>query len=322
MHKVESQEGSNWDDVFRLRRAGRPAEALAALESVWRRADGTLSPAATRLRASLLGQLSDEASAADRAAEARHLLDRALADAARFPDLHYRDGCLRRRAGDLADARRAWERALALAPLYLAPRLELALADARDGKLGEAIEVLEECARRRVPEDLAAFQQGMSRLRAGDWEGAEGEIRAAYGELREDIKRELLQVGRLLEAGRASEALETARVLRRRAERFPDVTLALGLVYRALGWWDDARETLMQAVRISPRFHEARTYLAAVLFAQGDSALAEAELECVLADEPDYTPALSLLRERGGTRGRARFERGHEAGREETAAGA
>jgi tetratricopeptide (TPR) repeat protein len=304
-----------WDEVFRLRRAGRPAEALAALETVWLRQDGTLSPAATRLRANLLGQLSDEAALCGRAAEARHHLDRALAEAPRFPDLHYRDGRLKRCAGDLTEARRAWERALALSPMYLAPRLELALAEARAGRLGEAIQAMEEMAQRRPPDDPVAFQQGLAHLRAGDWEAAERELRGGYPELREDVKRELLKVGRLLEAGRPSEALEEARMLRRRSERFPDVTLALGLVYRALGWWDDARETLSQAVRMCPRFHEARTYLAAVLFAQGDSVLAEAELDCVLADEPDYAPALTLLAERGGTRGRDRFARSREAGR-------
>ncbi len=306
----ETNESWTWDDVFRLRRAGNPRQALEALEAVWLREDGTLSAAAARLRASLLGQMADQALLEGSVAEAERCLARALRDAPRFPDLYHRMGRLRWRAGETAEARRAFEKAVSLAPLYLAPRLELALLDAREGRLGEAIRALEEMGRRRTPDDLAAFQQGLGRLRSGDWEGAEPLVRAAYGELREDLKRELARIGRLLESGRPSEALEEARLLRRRAERFPDVALALGLVYRALGWGDDARETLMEAVRLNPHFHEARTYLAAVLFSQGDSALAEFQLEAVLADEPDYAPALSLLRERGGTRGRTRFERG------------
>ena len=301
-----------WDDVFRLRRSGRPAEALTALEAVWKRADGTLSVAASRLRASLLGQLADTATREGHPVEAERLLRAALGDAPRFPDLHYRYGRVRASEGDERAARESWKTAISLAPLYVAPRIELALLDARDGRLGEAIAALEEMARRRLPDDFAAFQSGLERLRLGDWEGAGPMLRSAYGELREDVKRELVRVGRMLESGRASEALHAARILRRRVERFPDVALCLGLVYRSLGWWDDAREVLSEAVRLHPRFHEARTYLAATLFAQGDSVLAERELETLLEDEPDYAPALALLRERGGTRGRDRFERGRQ----------
>jgi len=301
-----------WDDVFRLRRSGRPAEALNALESVWKREDGTLSVAASRLRASLLGQLADTSMAEGRTNEAERFLRAALGDAPRFPDLHYRYGRVRASEGDERAARESWKLALSLAPLYVAPRIELALLDARQGRLGEAIAALDEMAKRRLPDDLSRFHTGLERLRLGDWEGAAPALRSAYGELREDVKRELVRVGRLVDAGRPSEALHAARILRRRVERFPDVALCLGLVYRALGWWDDAREVLSEAVRLHPRFHEARTYLAAILFAQGDSVLAEAELETLLADEPDYAPALALLRERGGTRGRDRFERGRQ----------
>src|SRR5687767_9195153 len=102
-----SKAGGPWDRVHELRRAGRPAEALAALEA-GAAADGDPDRAMRRLRALLVADLALERETAGDWEGAERLLVEAVADAPRFPDLHHRLGMARLARGGRAEARAAF----------------------------------------------------------------------------------------------------------------------------------------------------------------------------------------------------------------------
>ncbi len=290
-------EGPVWDAVTRLRRAGRPAEGLAALE-----AHATAEPALrehpqTRvLRALLVADIGDQSLAAGDVAGALALFERAVADAPRFPDLHHRLGVARLRALDPGGARAAFEEAVRLAAGFAAPRLELALLDARDGRLGESLQLLKRLGETRAPAVRGEFERGLARLAEADWEGGGEALRRAFGTDGGGVDARLRDIGARLADGRSGEALAEARVLLAAHPLFPDAHLALALVRRDRGEWDDCAESCGRALELHPGYHEARVYLAEALLRRGQRPEAEAQLDAVLAAEPAHPLALALAK--------------------------
>lgn len=271
------------------------------LEIDWTDADAPASEAVRRLRASILGEMAEEACEEGEFERALELLDRALGDAPDAPDLEHERGLVLLRHGEIEEARAAFTRALERAPGWAAAAIELALLEARTGRLGESLAALSPLAG-TPPAEPRLFREGMDLLRAGSWEAAEERLRRAYRTGEHSIEASFRRFGRLLEEGHPSRALEEAL---RMFERFPgyaDVQHALGLAYVALDWWDDAIEAFLRALERNPSYHEARVYLAWVLFTRGESQPAEGELARVLAASPGNEPALRLWRQRGATR--------------------
>jgi tetratricopeptide (TPR) repeat protein len=288
-----------WDHVFRLRRAGRLEDALDALAADWPSHGSEKDGVETALRASLQGELARVCRERGDSARAESLLRRAIEDAPRFPDLRQQLGMVLLAESDLAGAREAFEQALTISSGYLAPTLGLILVQAREGNLGEAIHALEELARRRVPAEEDCYHQGLERLRHGLWEEAEPLLLRAFHQADEEVARAQQQVGQLLDKDAALDALEQSRTIVARYPSYPDSHHAMGLSCLALDWWDDANQAFCRALRCNSEFHEARVYLAWVLFARGESARAEAELRRLLEAAPGHGSARGLLVERG-----------------------
>ena len=314
---VRSRQPNPWDLVFRLRRAGRIEDALAALDEQWREERKSGDGATARLRASLQGELARVVSERGNVALAGDLIREALQDAPSFPDLHYQLGTVLLHEGDATGARRAFETALTSSPRYVAPALALVVLDAREGQLGEAIRALEDLARRRAPDHEKLFQDGLRQLREAEWEKAEPLLLKAYHQRDRELAEEQQSVGRLLENERPLDALREALRLTGRFSAYPDSHHAVGLSCLALEWLDDAAEAFGRALGVNPDFHEARVYLAWVMFACGQSHRAEAELDRVLDVEPEHTSAQLLLLGRGAAPQR-RFEKLRSAGSAQT----
>jgi tetratricopeptide (TPR) repeat protein len=284
-----------WDEVLALRRAGRPARAL---ESLARLAESDAASGGhaefARLRGLLHADLAHEREVRGDVEGAAAFLLKAIADAPRFPDLHFRLGVARLRLRDTQGARQGFEQALAIAPNYAAPQIELALMDARQGRLGESLALLRKLGEKReVGEE---FRKGLERLAEADWEGSEDILRRAFGLEPSPVDERLREVGVLLADARTEEALALARALVDENPFFPDAHLVLALVRRERSEWDDCAEACGRALEINPSFHQARVYLAEALSRRGQWAEADFQLDAVLGAEPEHPLALALAR--------------------------
>jgi tetratricopeptide (TPR) repeat protein len=286
-----------WDEVLALRRAGRPARALEALAHL---AEGDARAAGhsefARLRGLLHADLAHERELRGDVEGAAAFLLRAIADAPRFPDLHFRLGTLRLRLRDVEGARKSFEAALAIAPDYAAPRVELALLDARRGRLGESLALLRKLGETRAVPVVEDFRAGLEKLADADWEGSEDILRRAFGLEPSPVDERLREVGTLLADNRTDEALALARALVDENPFFPDAHLALALVRRERGEWDDCAEVCGRALELNPSFHQARVYLAEALSRRGQWGESDFQLDAVLAVEPEHPLALALAR--------------------------
>src|SRR5689334_16864718 len=101
-----------WDEVLALRRAGRPGRALEALALL---AEGDPASAGhaefARLRGLLHADLAHERELRGDIEGAAAFLLKAIADAPKFPDLHFRLGIARLRLRDVQGARTGFEQA-------------------------------------------------------------------------------------------------------------------------------------------------------------------------------------------------------------------
>ncbi len=286
-----------WDEVLALRRAGRPARALEALALLAESDPASAGHAEfSRLRGLIHADLAHEREVRGDFEGAATFLTKAIADAPRFPDLRFRLGMSRLRVGDPVGARAEFEAALAIAPLYAAPRVELALIDARQGRLGESLAMLRKLGESR-PADLGEeFRRGLEKLAGADWEGSEDILRRAFGLGPSPVDDRLRVVGTLLAENRTEEALALARALVDENPLFPDAHIALALVRRERGEWDDCAEACGRALEINPSFHQARVYLAEALSRRGQWAESDFQLDAVLTAEPEHPLALALAR--------------------------
>src|SRR5258708_2481264 len=219
-----------WDEALALQRAGKPAQALEALDRMARARKGFAEHAERRrLKALLHADLAHAREArGDVQGAASHLVA-ATESAPEFPDLFHRLGVARLRLSDPRGAREAFRRALALAPAFAAPRLELALLDAREGHLGESLALLKRLGESQSAEARDDLTRGLERLAEADWEGSEGILRRALGLDGDPADDRLRAVGAALEAGDDAQALALARAFVHAHPGFPDAHLALAL---------------------------------------------------------------------------------------------
>ncbi len=294
---LAAAEGPAWDEVLALRRAGRPNEARAALDRLCAADPRAAGHAQVRgLRALIGADLADARALGGDVAEAIVLLEQAVVEAPRFPDLHHRLGVLRLRGRDTRGARAAFEQAVRLAPGYAAPRLELALLEAREGRLGDSLDLLRRLAEGKAARGRDEFERGLEHLAEADWEAGGEALRRAFEVAGDDVDARLREIAARLADGRSGEALALARAVLAGHPQFPDAHLALALVRRERGEWDDGAESCGRALELNPEFHEARVYLAEALFRRGHYGEADAQLAWVLTATPRHPLALALAK--------------------------
>jgi tetratricopeptide (TPR) repeat protein len=296
-----------FDAALRHARAGAFVNALDTIASVV--AAGGAREAVAPAAANALAEV---------AAVAEHMGDlgaaeRAIAAAVelrpRYPDLHYRRGCLLIRCGRRDEARRALDAALALNPRYLAARLERAMLDARAGLVGEALESLRALSGDQPVGDPRAFQRGLKSLERADWEAADSLLRHALQIPDEPLQRRLERIREQVEAGHAVDATTALRELVSGHPGYPDLYALLGRAELALGHVDDAILALSRALELHPDYHAARVLLAQALECLGQVAAAQDQITLVLEVDPKHLEALETRRrwERRATpAGRAR----------------
>ena len=302
---------SEFTDAVRTARAGRLAQAIEQIEHLTRQ--GALPPARQVAAADALAHIARLAEAAGDAAQAAAALELALRLRSDYPDLHYRRARLLLKLQRRPEARRELERALTLNPRYTAARLDLALLDAAEGFIGEALESLRALARETVVERPLAFQQGLESLERADWEEA-GVLFSGALALGEPADGGVLERARvLLEAGDAAQAAGLLQAALPGREGWPDLHYLLGSAELQRGHFDDALSTLARALELNPDFHAARLQFARALDGVGELAQAGEQVALVLQRDPAHPQALEL-HERWTSRGRrsASPDRAHE----------
>ena len=236
-----------------------------------------------------IGRLAESGGDLERCERAHHEAARL---APGFADVHYRLACARLAMQKRTEARRDLETSLRINPRYVAARVELALLDAREGMLGEALDTLRQLSGEVRDEGARSFGQGLARLEQADWEEAGAHFRQA------------------LSAGDAGLAVQEFHARRARGDRagarqmlasalaandgFADLHCLLGTVELEEGAFDDALASFCRALELQPDYHAARVQLARTLESLGDQVQAEEQAAIVLEADPRHPMALEL----------------------------
>ncbi|MCC6652194.1 MAG: tetratricopeptide repeat protein [Candidatus Eisenbacteria bacterium] len=258
-------------------------------------------------RHALAGALGDVAAAAQAAgdlAQAQRALELAVRHAD-WADLHCRLGALLVQRGRRAEAREAFDRALALNPRYRAAAVERALLDAREGRIAEAMQTLRAMAAESLAGQPGVFQQGLDRLGQADFEDAAPLLHRGLEAGDEWIEEELRAYQELVYHGDMARALQRVRQATTERPGYPDLHLLLGAHELQMGATDDALESLSRALELNPDYHAARVEFARALEVVGDTSQALRQLEMVLSQQPSHAEARQLherlsARRRGG----------------------
>ena len=258
-------------------------------------------------RQELAVTLADVAAAA-RAAGDLAQAQRALELATRtqdWADLHCRLGLVLVERGRRAEARQAFDRALALNPRYRAAAVERALLDAREGRIAEAMQTLRAMASEQLAGEPGVFEQGLARLGEADFEDAAPLLHRGLEPGDDWIEAQLHAYQQLVYEGDMAGALAHVRAAALERPGYPDLHLLLGAHELQMGAVDDALESLSRALELNPEYHAARVEFARALETVGDTSQALAQLEMVLAGQPAHAEARQLherlaARRRGG----------------------
>jgi len=285
-------EGSTFEPALALAREGRLDEALAALSGLVRPdGEGRRHRSAAALAFAHVARVAE--GMGDPATAVR-ALDEALRLAPRYADLHYRRGCVLLAGQQRPGARAALERALEINPQYVAARLELALLDAREGRLGESMVTLRALGEEHRGLEPRAFQQGLRSLERADWDEAGALLKSAMRLSDPMVEHALDRHRDLVAQGEHARALHMLREAVAAHPGYPDLHYLLGCSELEAGLLDDALASLARALELHPDYHTARVQLARALEALGDLVQAGEQVALVLQEDPAHPQAQEL----------------------------
>jgi tetratricopeptide (TPR) repeat protein len=284
---------SEFEPALELARHARFGEACDRVEHIL--AAGAHEALATPAALALAAIARDATRGGDSAA-AERAFEAAVRLRPRFADLHYQYACVLITRERRMEARRALERAIAINAGYVAARVELAMLDARDGMIGEALTALRALAADVAVEDPRAFAHGMARLEHAEWDEADALIRRGLHLSSAGLAERIERFHALLREDRAAEAAEVLREVLPRHESYPDLHFLLGSAELKLGHVHDALASLGQALELHPDLHAARVQFALALDAAGMSAAALDQITLVLELEPGNLEAEEFVR--------------------------
>jgi len=282
----------DFEACVELARGGQHRDALERL----RRALAA-EPLHAELRSAAveaLGRVSRLAESAGDLAGAAEALEEALRIAPKFVDVHYRLGRLRLLRREPEPARKSLEAALRINPGYVAARVELALLDASQGRLGEAIETLRRMDLERAPHEPRLFRRGIQSLEHADWQEAGSLLRQALHLDQPGLNERLEEVRARMSRGDRAGAARSIRAALAEHPGYADLHCLLGIAELEEGHVDDAIATLARALELHPDYHAARVQLARALEASGDLAQAEEQVHLVLEADPQNPQAVEL----------------------------
>jgi tetratricopeptide (TPR) repeat protein len=227
--------------------------------------------------------------------EARRCFEKALALHPDFVDAHSNLGVVLARSGDLAGAEREFSEALALRPGHAESLLNLGGVRLSRGEPEEALLSFQAAVAAEPELPAPRKKLGETYRRMGKSEEAIAAFREALrldprdAETRSNLAVVLAEAGRLPEAALELEAALEARP--RHAAAFTN----LGLVRERQGREEEARQCFRSAIEADPSLAEPYLNLGKSLLRSGESKEAAGVLRSLLKRKPDHREALSLL---------------------------
>jgi tetratricopeptide (TPR) repeat protein len=276
--------------ALQLAEEGRHAEAV---DRIARGIESSAGPDEVQRYATTLGDVARSAAAAGHEEDAIRAYETAT-EIVEWADYWCQLGCLRAQVGRNTEARRAFDRSLTINPRYRRAAVERALLDAREGRIGEAMETLRVLAGEGLLAEPRAFQQGLEKLGQADFEYAAPLLHEALDADDRWLNSQMQRYQELLLLGDMNRAFEQIRVAVLERPNYPDLHLLLGAHERQHGSQDDAIESFAHALELNPDFHAARVELARALEAVGRTPQAIDQLEMVLSVEPAHALARQL----------------------------
>lgn len=284
------------DDAFDrcvdLAREGRVTQALEGLRRALEAQ--ALHPQHRAAAVDALTRIARMATAAGDLENAGRALEEAQRAAPRFADVHYRMALHHLATHRRPEARRALNDALRINPRYLAARVELALIDAREGLLGEAIATFRQMATELEIDQSRLFHRGMESLEHADWEEGGALLKQALQLDEPGVHEAVEEFHTRMSRGDRAGAAELARRALRGYPGYADLHCLVGIAELEEGHLDDALSSLARAIELHPDYHAARVHLARALEALGDLAQAEEQVGLVLEADPQHPLALEL----------------------------
>jgi tetratricopeptide (TPR) repeat protein len=287
----KSQDDS-FEDCLELAKSGRHSQAVEALVRALAQTPLHAQYRAAAVEALL--QISRLAEAAGERDHAESALLEASRVAPRFADVHHRLGCVRLAAGKRLEARASFEEALRINPRYIAARAELALLDAREGRLAQALLTLRTLGQEATLDEPRVFAHALESLEQADWDEAGDLVRHALHLDEPGIQETIEEFHRRMERGDRPAAAHLVRQALREHQRYADLHYLLGTAELEDSNLDDAISSLACALELHPDYHAARIQLARALETLGDIVQAEEQVALVLQVDPEHPQALEL----------------------------
>lgn len=269
--------------------AGQSASALAELETALQK-----DPQQTQAAVSLVGLYLVKGQPAKALALAEKLAKQQPANAG----YHNLLGEARRRNGDEAGARSAFEAASQLDPRLMPPQINLARLDAAAGRFDVASQRLAGLIGRDDKNIDAMLEMAQLQQRRG--QPADGQRwleKAAAAADGRDVRPGLALVNLHLQAGHAEAALDPLRRLSSKAPQNLAVLLAEARVRLLVADAAAARNTLATATRVANYDAPVQVEIANLQLAAGNPEGADYSLQKALSSQPDYLPAMALQTE-------------------------
>lgn len=303
-------ESPRFDDALALARAGNIDGAIAQIAALTRGRGASARGSA----ANALAQVARHAARTGSASGAERALEQAVRLAPDFADLRYQYACVLIGRFQRGDARKQLQHALRINPGYLGARVELALLDAREGRLAESLDTLRSLGDAGRLAEPRAFRQGLRRLEEADWDEAEALFKQALQLSDAGVDETIAGYQRLVADGDPEGAARLVRHALRTREGYADLHHLLGIAEFECGHFDDALASLGRALELHPDFHAARVAFARTLEALGDAAQAVEQIALVLQHDPEHAQALELYELWTRRRGHHEHERAQPPG--------
>jgi tetratricopeptide (TPR) repeat protein len=281
-----------FDEALELARSDGFAAAVAHV--LTRLPHGRGSAPHRAAAANALARIGRHAETAGDFAAGEQAIAEAVRLAPRFPDLRYHHARMLIQMQRRGEARRELGHALRINPHYAAARVELALLDAREGMLANALDALRRLGEEARLAEPRAFRKGIASLETADWHEAEALLKQGLQLADPGVENVIETYHRLAAEGDSTGAAELVRHALRDREGYADLHYLLGTAEFECGHYDDALGSLARALELHPDYHVARVMFARTLEALGDAAQAVEQLALVLAVEPDHPQAAEL----------------------------
>jgi len=284
---------AQFDSAIEAAKRGGFGDALERIEGALEKAPS--HEALATAAALALAEVARRAGRARNAGSAEEALRRAISLRPRFADLRFQLACLLLGQNRSREAREQLEAALDANARYVAARVELALLDAREGFVPEALTALQDLTASVAVKDLPALKLGMRSLERADWEEAASLIRRGFRLSDPELMDRIERFHALMKQENFQGALDLLREVLPRHDAYPDLHYLTGIAELQLGALDDALSSFARALELHPDFHAARVQFAGTLEAMGLTAVAQEEIAFVLQREPTNREAKAFL---------------------------